>query len=115
MLDGWLSNSDEQVKTVILIKVSLPERTIHIEKWQYGNVENTQITRGRSKPTIYVPTKIHEIDIVDKKVIGDPLWISFRRVMLRKPNPKRKRETDFVFNKKELARIAADIWAAAKT
>ena len=89
--DWWFTNSEAQVKTVLLFSVSEKKRKIHIEQWEM---------RKQAKC-------IHTIDIVEADAAGGSLHLSFEHLFLRKPN---KGEADIVFSTEDLERLAAHVW-----
>ena len=108
----WLTNSHRRVKTLIIINASLGEKKLYVEKWQFSEVPNPHVTRGRPTPTIAMPTCIWGTEIEGSVATEAPLWISFHTVMLR--DPILEGEIDFVFKEADLAGIAHDMWRSAR-
>ncbi|PUU81608.1 hypothetical protein B9Z19DRAFT_1190926 [Tuber borchii] len=111
----WLENSAGDVKTVIVISYSLPERSIHLEKWELAD------TPHPSDPSIFPPTITEEADIIGEKVLisakGVPkisFVIDFTKIMLFKPLVRRGQD-NFTFSKKDLVDFAGRIWRNSQT
>lgn len=107
----WLENSGEAVKTVIVISVSRPEKSLHLEKWELVAMPDPGVTPAYLSPSIVKLDKTHHVDIVGGVVTGGPLTIKFQDVMLRDPEPG---EDDVVFGIEDLANLAKNTWAGAQ-
>jgi len=106
----WLENSAGDVKTAIVISVSKPERSFHLEKWELADAPDP------SDPSIFPPTITEEADIIGEKVhitakgvTKTSFVIDFTKIMLRRPLA-RHGEGNFTFSKEDLAGIAGRVW-----
>ena len=86
----WFTNSEAQVKNVLLFSLSEMKRKIHIEQWEM-----------REEPRC-----IQAIDIIEADA-GGSFQLSFEHLFLRKP---RKGETDIIFSTQDLEEFAAYVW-----
>lgn len=81
----WLSNSDGEVKNVILIDITKATKKIHIELWESGSVGNRYDLRDRSGPTSVIPRLAQELDIEENRAPSGSLTIKFLDIFLRAP------------------------------
>jgi len=105
----WLENSAGNVKTVIVISFSVPERNFHLEKWELA------VTPDPSDPSTFPPTITQEADIIGEEahitaqgVTKASFVIDFTKVMLRKPVVRRG-EGNFTFSQKDLIEWAGRV------
>jgi hypothetical protein len=108
----WLMESGGDVKTVIIISVKRAQSMIRIEKWELAPRTGRRLTlRSATNPLNHlptqIPTKIHEITIVQNTVTGAPLILEFQKIFLR---PAVLPESDITFTAQELSTWAARIW-----
>jgi len=102
----WLETSAGDVKTVIVISVSVPERNFHFEKWELSDVADP------SDSSIFPPTITEEAEIIGEKVrisskgvTRRSFAIDFTKTMLFKPQV-RCGEGNFTFSKEDLLSFA---------
>ncbi|PWW73023.1 hypothetical protein C7212DRAFT_222144, partial [Tuber magnatum] len=105
------------VKIILLISASKPQRKIHLEQWESVTIPNPRITRGNNGPLATVPRKIHEIDITvpvlagpgppATVVNGAPLTLDFARIFLRQPG---SGEGNIILTVQDLALYANRVW-----
>lgn len=110
----WLENSVGNVKTVIVISYSLPEKNFHLETWELSD------TPDPSNRSIFPPTITQEADIVGdqahtpaKGVTQTTFTIDFTKVMLRKPLVRRG-EHNFIFTKEDLVNFASRVRSSSQ-
>jgi hypothetical protein len=106
----WISNSQGQVKIVLLVKLNRAQRAIHIEKWECTTVTPRYNTRSNHLPTL-TATQIQTFDINANGVVtGDPppLILHFQNILLRQPIPP---EQDLIYTTQDLQGWANSIWA----
>lgn len=111
MADLWISESDGQVKVVIVISIERAREKILIEKWTPNptplNTGPALRSRGRSamrEQTITL-TKTHNRPAA---VTGAPLVIMFHEMFLR--NRATDTEKDFRISEHDLQEIAKKVW-----
>ncbi|RMZ76861.1 hypothetical protein DV738_g4694, partial [Chaetothyriales sp. CBS 135597] len=104
----WLTESQGQVKTVIVISVKPATPIIHVEKWELA--PRPQPTARASStfnlPPPPDPTQIQQITLEPNTVTGAPLILEFEKLFLRLAVPP---ESDITFSAQELSDFAADI------
>ena len=87
----WFTNSEAQVKNVLLFSLSEMKRKIHIEQWE-----------------MHMEAKcIGTIDIVETDAAGASLQLRFENLFLRKPS---NGEMDIIFSTQDLEEFAAHVW-----
>lgn len=109
----WLENSVGDVKTVIVVSYSLPEKNFHLETWELSD------TPDPSNRSIFPPTITQEAEIIGdqvrisaKGVTQTSFMIDFTKVMLRKPVVRRG-EHNFIFTKEDLINFAGRVRASS--
>ena len=103
----WLSNSDGEVKIVVILCFYRNTRTILVEVWQMRPTQREIRTRVIMTD---VPTRTQSIELGAGVVTG-MLTIPFEDVMLR--DAAGPHEQDFVFTAQELAGFYAEVWEEA--
>ena len=109
----WLQNSQDEVKIVLVVKVSEGDRKIKLEQWEMDAGPNPHATRARpggsrrlirtQKVTIVAP-------LGSRAVATAPFSFNFNKIFLRDPDPA-KGEKDIIFSKKELEEhLAEHVW-----
>jgi hypothetical protein len=108
-VDWWFRKSSGAVKIVVIISIKRAPQTLQIEKWELAPmIGRRPPTRAfPNNPPPPIPTKIHEITIVQNAVTGAPLVLEFDKIFLR---PAVLPETDITFTAQELSTWAAGIW-----
>ncbi|PGH03266.1 hypothetical protein GX51_04136 [Blastomyces parvus] len=105
----WLHQSAGDVRLAISIDIKRQSGNIYVNSWEQP--ERTP-TRQHPRPA---PKPVQEIvisrgeDGQPPKVTGNDLIIPFHQMMLRYPRPG---ETDFVFTKEDLLKVAQRVWYA---
>jgi len=101
----WLQNSQEEVKIVLVVKVSEGDRKIKLEQWEMDTEPNPQATQDRPNGSRTSLTRTQKITIVSPlgsgAVATAPLSLNFNKIFLRDPDPA-KGEKEIVFSKEEL-------------
>ncbi|PUU80433.1 hypothetical protein B9Z19DRAFT_975013 [Tuber borchii] len=112
----WLENSAGDVKTFIVVSVSKPERSVHLEKWELANEPDP------SNPPLFPPTITQEVDIIgeevrisSKGVTNTSFVIDFTKTMLCEPPACPRGGGNFTFSKEDLVDYAGRIWDASQT
>ena len=111
----WLQNTQEEVKIVVVLRVSEEDRKITLEQWEMDTGPNPQATQDRPDGTRTNLTRIQKVTIVaplgSRAVATAPFSLNFNKIFLRDPDPA-KGEKDFIFSKKELEKsFAQHVWA----
>jgi len=95
--EWWLSNSAQEVKMVILIKVYGVSKNIELEEWQWGTPSRP--TTRNTDATIPGPIRTQNVTIVcptgQKPVADKPFTISFEKLFLRHPHNDEEEDTGF--------------------
>ncbi|KAG0634738.1 hypothetical protein HOY80DRAFT_928298 [Tuber brumale] len=107
----WLHSSGGEVKIVVLIFVSEPDKREHIEKREAVTGSNQRVTRSNPHPSRDIPTQTHRLDKVGDAVTRAPLQLEFERIMLRQP---RRGEDDMIFDMQELKRYSFFVWRSTQ-
>lgn len=101
----WLQTSAGDVKTVIVISVSVPERNFHLETWELEDMADP------SNPSVFSPTITQAADIVGEKVrisskrgTRRSFVLDFAQIMLFRPRV--PCEGNFTFTKEDLLSFA---------
>jgi hypothetical protein len=108
----WLGKSGGAVKIVIIISIERAPQTLQIEKWELAPMTGRRpptraFPNAPNIPPPLIPTKMHEITILQNTVTGAPLVLEFDKIFLR---PAVLPETDITFTAQELSTWAAGIW-----
>jgi len=110
----WLENSVGDVKTVVLVSYSLPEKKFHLETWELSD------TPDPSNCSIFPPTITQEAEIIGdqvsisaKGVTQTSFVIDFTKVMLRQPII-RHGEHNFIFTKEDLVNFAGRVRSSSQ-
>jgi len=109
----WLQNSQEEVKIVLVVKVSEEDRKIELEQWEMDTGTDPHATRARPGGSRRL-TRAQKVTIVaplgSGAVATAPFSLNFNKIFLRDPEPA-KGEKDIVFSKEELEeRFAEHVW-----
>ncbi|PUU76821.1 hypothetical protein B9Z19DRAFT_1194447 [Tuber borchii] len=109
----WFENSHQEVKIVLVLKVSKADRKIKLEQWEMATGPNPQVTQGHPDPTKTSLTRTQKITITaplgSGAVATAPFTLNFKKVFLRDPVPA-KGEKDIVFSKEDLQALATHVW-----
>ena len=102
----WLQHSQEEVKIVLVLKVSEEDRKIELEQWEMDTRTNPHGSRR--------PMRTQKVTIVaplgSRAVATAPFSLNFNKIFLRDPDPA-KGEKDIVFSKRELEKkFAQHVW-----
>ncbi|KAG0133082.1 hypothetical protein HOY82DRAFT_466638, partial [Tuber indicum] len=82
----WLSGSEGQVKSVLLISVDKAEKKLRLELWEMGPIQNRYELRDRPGPTAILPKMIDKLEILGSKAPkGALLTLKFQNIFLRPP------------------------------
>ena len=103
----WLSNSDGDVKIVLLLCFYRNDRRILVEVWQMRQMQREMRNRV---VTTHVPTRTQSIEL-GAGVVAGTLTIPFQDAMLR--GAAAPHEQDFVFSAQELASYYTQVWEQA--
>ena len=113
----WLENSHEEVKIVLVLKVSKADRKIKLEQWEMATEPNPQVTQDHPDPTKTSLTRTQKITITaplgSGAVATAPFTLDFKKIFLRDPDPA-KGEKDIVFSKEDLQALATHVWDYAQ-
>jgi len=96
----WLSNSNDEVKIVILIAINTSVPSIVVQKWQMAKAEQRGVTT-------VIPQQTQELLITPNSLDGAPLILEFEKVFLRPPVAP---EEDIVFTAPLLTKWATKVW-----
>ena len=112
----WLTNSQGDVRIVVIVFARPEDRTLRLEKWC---LTPTSLRRSpRLNQHVQVPTRVQEILITQNPpahpggaatytVAGAPLTLEFQEMLLRTPAPP---ESDVTFTAADLSQLAARFW-----
>jgi hypothetical protein len=116
--DWWLTNSNGEVKIVVIIWIVRAAKSLVIEKWcLQPRSRAAPVTRANT----LITTKIQELTIIQNPpipppqgtiptyaVTGAPLILEFEKLLLRAPVPP---ECDVIFTAADLQAWAAEFWS----
>jgi len=115
--EWWLTNSQGDVRIVIIVSVRPENKTLRVEKWCLAPPQLRRSPR-LIKPGVQVPTRVQDILVTQNPpahpggvaiytVTGAPLTLEFQEMLLRAPAPP---ESDVVFTTADLSQWATDFW-----
>ena len=113
----WLTNSQGDVRIVLIVSVKPGNKTLRVEKWCLAPLQLRRSPRIINSG-VQVPTRVQEIlvtqnppahpgDAATYTVTGAPLTLEFQEMLLRAPAPP---ESDVVFTTADLSQWATDFW-----
>jgi hypothetical protein len=116
--DWWLTNSNGEVKIVVIIWIRRAAKSLVIEKWCLQPRTSAAPATRANAPIV---TKIQELRIIQNPhilppqgtiptyaVTGPPLILEFEKLILRAPVPP---ECDVIFTAADLQAWAAEFWS----
>lgn len=96
----WLTNTNGEVKIVLVVSINLHSRTVLLEKWQMAS-------SGTGTRQTIAPQAVHTIQIAQHAANGAPLILGFADLMLRAPIPP---EQDLIFSASDLIQCYRSVW-----
>jgi len=112
----WLTNSQGDVRIVVIVLARPEHKTLRVEKWCLAPPQPRR--SPRLNPGAQVPTRVQEILVTQNPpahpggastytVTGAPLTLEFQEMFLRAPAPP---ESDVTFTTADLSRWATRYW-----
>jgi hypothetical protein len=116
--DWWLTNSNGEVKVVVIISIRRAQKSIWIEKWC---LQSRTPAAPATRTNASIPTKTQELTITQTPpiptppgnvatyaVTGAPLILEFEKLLLRVPVLS---EGDVIFTAEDLQAWADEFWS----
>lgn len=116
----WLTNSNGEVRVVVLVLLNLQSRVLVVELWKLmapgpePGESSTRVCSGRRDFTKTTMTAHVEVswDISGKTAVAsDPLVIDFEDLLLRAPLPPEK---DIIFTREDLQNFTIDVLSGSE-